>query len=288
VHILTKVFVLFAAVLSVLMAALAISYSTNADRIRTEYDSAVKAKIAAEGSLAAYRDSDGRKRIEFQREIDTLRQENANLQSRVRGLEAENTQLAIAERQAKASRDSIEGKIAQLGVTVETQAKMIEEYKSEVGSLRSDELRWRNEKLNLESTLSDSESQNLVLTQNLRALQEQLAEAKGSIENLRTGGVALTGGSSGSFEIPGAPVRGTVTEVRTEPRTGDTIVRINLGVNDRVRNNSKLYLNRNGQTYGGDVEIFEADLNFAVGRVRNMQPGFTPRVGDQVWSKLGS
>ena len=42
-HILTKVFVLFAAVLSIMMAALAISFSVNADRILADYDAGPRA-----------------------------------------------------------------------------------------------------------------------------------------------------------------------------------------------------------------------------------------------------
>ncbi|MFG0305518.1 MAG: hypothetical protein ACF8Q5_04820 [Phycisphaerales bacterium JB040] len=285
-HILTKVFVLIAAILSVVMAALAVSYGANANTIKSQYASAVAAKQAAEGELAIAQDAQTRIRTQMEKDIAQLQQENANLQATIRENEAQISALTIDLRQAKAARDSIEGKIAQLGVTTQTQAELIREYKSEVSRLRNDELGWRNEKLDLEAALSDSQSQLGVYVQANRSLEEQLADAQREL-------IAMEGGPTtpDTFNAPptliaGPSIRGTVQEVRTEPATGDTIIRISLGSNDRVTDNSKLYLNRDGRTYLGDVVIFETDLNHAVGRVRNLQGGQQIRVGDQVWSSL--
>jgi len=281
---LTKVFVLIASILSVVMASLAVSYAANANAIKADYANAVAAKEAAEGSNAMNADAYTRLQTNLQQDIARLQQEKAGLEATIRENEASISGLTIELRQAKAARDSLDGKIAQLGVTAQTQAELIREYKGEVSRLRDGELDWRNQKLDLEAALSDSQSQLGVYAQVNRSLQEQLRDARTEL----LGGDVDTGGPDVPVEVAGEQIRGEVQEVRVEPATGNLIIRISLGTNDRVSENTKLYLNRGGRTYLGDVVIFQTDLDHAIGRVRNLQPGQEVRVGDEVWSTLGS
>lgn len=285
-HILTKVFVLFAAILSVLMAALAISYTVSADRILQDYDNAQKSKVAAVTALGAQMGIHQRETTTLNTTVDQLRGENAELQSQIRENESVIANITIAERQAKASRDSIEGKISQLTTSVDTLTQLTNSYKSELERLRSEQLRWRDEKIDLESTLSDLNSQVIVYEATQRNLSEQLAEAKNEIQKARGGGQPFAGVRTPVAPIPGPMIRGRVEAVQSEVATGDLIVQISLGSNDRIRENTELYLNRDGRTYLGDVHIFNVDLNHAFGRVVNQQPGASIRTGDQVWSKL--
>lgn len=287
-HILTKVFVLFASILSVLMAALAISYTTNASRITQDYNNAVQAKIAATNSLNAQTTLHSQATTSLNATIDQLRTELSNLQSQLRENESTIANLTIAERQAKASRDSLEGKIAQSITIVETLTALNESYKDELGRLRSEQLRWRDDKIDLESKLSDLTNQATVYEATQRLLQEQLAEAQDANQKLRGGGAPIAAGVRGTaVEIAGPPIRGTVQSVQTENATGDLMVQVNLGSGDRIRPNSRMYLNRDGRTYLGDLQIISVDLNHSIGRVVNLQPGQQVRQGDQVWSKLG-
>ena len=146
-----------------------------------------------------------------------------------------------------------------------------------------------DEKIDLESSLSDLSSQVIVYQATQRNLQEQLAEAKNEIQKIRGGGAIASAGPRSSFnDVAGPMIRGRVEAVQTETATGDLIVQISLGSNDRIRQNSRLYLNRDGREYLGDLHIFEVDLNHAFGRVVNQQPGVNVRQGDQVWSKLSN
>ncbi|MEM7629760.1 MAG: hypothetical protein AAF995_03215 [Planctomycetota bacterium] len=283
-HILTKVFVVLSALLAVLMGSLAVSYTVNTDRIIQDYSNARNAAAAAEAALGAASAAAQSKEAADQEQIARLRQEKADLEANVRSSESEISKLTIAERESRSALERLQSNIGQFGVSSKTQAELISSYKDEVERLRNDELRWRNEKLDLEAALSDLESQRIVYEQTQRALQEQLAEANRAISSLR-GGTSIAGVGTPT-EIPGPPVRGFVQNVRVEPATGDTIVRINLGSNDRVSQNSRLYLNRNGRVYLGDLVIFEVDLNHAIGRLVNSQ-GSGVSEGDQVWSRLG-
>ncbi|MEQ8850221.1 MAG: hypothetical protein RIB32_00400 [Phycisphaerales bacterium] len=288
-HILTKVFVLFASILSVLVAALAISYTVSADRIVQDYQNAQQAKVAAETALSSQQEVHSRETTTLNATIDQLRIEKSQLASQLRENESTIANLTIAERQAKASRDSIEGKIAQLTTSVDTLTQLTDNYKAELQLLRAEQLRWRDEKIDLEGSLSDLSSQVIVYEATQRNLEEQLAEAKSENAKLRGGGGIASAGPRTSFtEVPGAMVRGRVEAVQPETATGDLIVQISLGSNDRIRENSRLYLNRDGREYLGDLHIFEVDLNHAFGRVVNKQPGLEVRAGDQVWSKLSN
>ncbi|MFK7758473.1 MAG: hypothetical protein AB8C13_00845 [Phycisphaerales bacterium] len=289
-HILTKVFVLFAAVLSIMMAALAISFSVNADRILADYSNALEQAESAKISLAAQTATGAQERSTLQEDIDRLQDELASRDSNVRRLEAANSELRIGLRQAESERVSITSKIAQLGVTTETQARIISEYKDELSRLRLAELDYRDEKIDLEKQLGDLESQVIVYEQVKRALQEQLEEVRRLVDNSGAVGGAPAAAfvNNAAMEIPGSPISGQIDEVRTDPNTGDLLVKINLGTNDRVSNNARMYVHRSGQTYLGELVVFRVDLNHAVARVAYTVPGQSIRMGDQVLSKLGS
>jgi hypothetical protein len=287
VHILTKVFVLFAAVLSIMMAALAISYSVNADRVISDYRDAMARADGAVSDLQAQKAAQSLLNSAHETQKTALQNELASRDADTRRLEASNSELRISLRQAEAARESISSKIAQLGVAVETQAKIIDEYKDRITRLTEAELDYRDEKIDLEKTLSDLESQVIVYEQNTRALKEQIEELRGMVNTTSVAGSTNTG-----FQVPteiaGSPIQGSIDQVRTDPASGETLVQINLGSNDRIRENSRLYVHRSNNTYLGDLVIVSVDLNHAVGRISYQVPGQSIRSGDQVLSKLGS
>lgn len=287
-HILTKVFVLFAAVLSILMAALSIAYTVNSDRIVDDYRNAMAAKEKATNDLAAFKGIQGQLIASREEEIRVARDELATREADVRRLEAANSELRINLRQAEAARESITSKIAELGIAVETQAKIIDEYKGELTRLREAELSWLGDKIDIEKQLSDLESQVIVYEQIKRSLDEQLEEMRRSLATAQGGTDTFARGENRpATVIAGPPVRGTVDQVMTDTASGNLLVKINLGTNDRVRENSKLYVHR-GSTYLGELVVFEVDLNHAIGRMAYTVEGQSVREDDQVLSRIGS
>jgi len=285
VHILTKVFVLFAAILSVLMAALAISYTANADRITRDYEHAVAAKTAAEGAKAATESIYQRALENKSNEIEGLRQQLAERDKSLRELEGANSELAVEVRRAKNESELIQGRIAQFGVSLETQAKIIDSYRDELQGLRIAELRWQDEKIDISDKLSDQESQILVFQQTQRALREQLSSAQREIDAYRNGGPVANRGVARPTEIGGPVIRGRVTGT-SRASNGETLIEVSLGQRDRVRNNSKLYLVRSGQ-YLGEMVVEESDVNWSVGKLLNTAgSGIEIRQDDEVRSRL--
>lgn len=285
-HILTKVFVLFASVLSIMMAALAISYSVNADRITADYRDALAKADTAIADQAAQNAAHGQERAALQEDLNGLQDELASRDADTRRLEASNSELRIALRQAEAGRESITSKIAQLGVTTEMQAGIIDEYKSELSRLHTAELSYRDDKIDLENSLSDLESQVIVYEQVKRALQEQIEEMRLALTN--PGGTTTANGIETPTEIAGPLIRGSIDEVLADSSSGDVLVKINLGSNDRIRENSRLYIHRGSDIFLGELVIFRVDLNHAVGRIVLVASNQTIQVGDQVMSKIGS
>lgn len=286
-HILTKVFVLFAAVLSILLAALSISYTVNADRVTADYRDALSRADNAANDLAAVKSTSSNLIAAKEEELSAARDELATREADIRRLEAANSELRIGLRSAESARESITTKIAELGVAVETQAKIIDDYKNETSRLRRAELDYRDERIDLEKQLSDLESQVIVYEQVKRALEEQLTEIQTALADATSGGRTTAAGRATPIEIPGAPVRGTIDQVTTDPATGQMLVKINLGTNDRVRENSKLYVHR-GNTYLGELVVFQVDLNHAIGRMAYTVPGQSIRADDSVLSRLSS
>jgi len=287
VHILTKIFVLFAAVLSILMAALSISYTVNADRIVDDYSNAMAAKEKADNDLGAFKATQGQAMAAREEEIRAMREELASREADTRRLEAANSELRINLRQAEAARESITAKIAELGIAVETQARIIDEYKGELTRLRQAELDYRDEKIDIEAQLSDLESQVIVYEQVKRSLDEQLEELRRALDAAQGGGTTLANLDRRPVDISGPQVRGSVDRVTSDPATGQMLVQINLGSNDRVRDNSRLYVHR-GNTYLGELVVFQVDLNHSIGNMAYTADGQRIREGDQVLSRIGN
>lgn len=286
-HILTKVFVLFAAVLSILMAALSISYTVNADRVVMDYRNAMARADQAANDRDSIRSSASQLVASKEEELNSARDELASRNADIRRLEAANSELRIGLRSAESARESITAKIAELGVAVETQARIIDEYKNELSRLRRAELDYRDERLDLEKQLSDLESQVIVYEQVKRALEEQLTEVRTTLASASTGGATNNATRIAPAEVPGPQIRGSVDQVTNDPATGQLLVKINLGSNDRVRENSRLYVHR-GQTYLGELVVFQVDLNHAIARMSYTVPGQDIRANDSVLSRLSS
>lgn len=284
--ILTKVLVLCAAVLSLFLSALVIAYSVNTDRILADRDAQVARSQVAEGNAAAAATQASERERIYTQEKAAMVNQLGDRDSKLRELERVNTELLQAKTRAEQELQAITLKIAELGETVKTQATLLVGYRDEVAALRKNELRFREQAVQSDDRVSDLESQNEVLTQSVRALREQLEEARLA----REGGGASFGmvgvsRTTEPFVDTGLTVSGSVDSVSTDPSTGATLVRINLGSNDRIRENQKLFISR-GNQFVANLIIVKTDLRFAIGRVDTLSRNVTVQSGDQVASRL--
>lgn len=283
-HVLTKVFVVIAAILSVALSALVIAFAVNTDRIREDYQNVVSAKATIEAQYSAASSISEQERVRLNSAIEQLNRDSASLQANLGTLQNERNSLAAAKARAETERDAITSKIAELGETVKTQAALITSYRTEVTSLRDAELDFRKRALDMDNRVNDLESQREVLEQNFRAIQEQLAEAKRSTSGMPAAGI-VSGNAEQSFVYTGPRIQGRVEEVRVDSATGKTLVRLSVGTNDKAAKNMKFFIVR-ADEFIANVVVAQPDMKWSVAEVTLANRGATVQVGDLVVSKI--
>ncbi len=113
-HILTKVLVVVAAVLSVFLSTLVIAYSLNAGRIVADYQFESNRRAAAEARLASDSATNSDERSRLQRQAQALTDSNTSLMNQLRDLQRDNARLLGEKNAAEQERQSIQLKIAEL------------------------------------------------------------------------------------------------------------------------------------------------------------------------------
>jgi hypothetical protein len=284
VHILTKVLVFIAAVLAVFLSALTISYASNAHKITQSIADKELEVLAARASLAEQGTRQASWASQKEEEVSRFAKAAADLQVELSQLRSENANLKAGKAQAEAARESIAGKIAELSELAKSQQTLLATFSGQLSAARKSELDLRSQALGLESKLSDIQSQNEVLDSTVRALREQLAEAK-RIQD--SGGAARTASATGSsepFVYTGELIQGRVEQVTPDPATGKTLAKINVGTNSNIRENMKLFVIRDG-SFIANLIVEKTDLQWAIGRVDTLGRQVTVGEGDLVWSR---
>lgn len=281
-HVLTKVFVVIAAILSIALSSLVIAYAVNTDRIAAAYQDAVAQKVSAEAAASAQVAVASAEKIRLASDKEQLARDNASQADRIRVLEQDNAKLLTDKKTAEQERDSITAKISELGETVKTQAALITSYRDEVTGLRKSELTFKAREIDLNNDINNKDSQLEVLTQSVRALQEQLVEAKRVAGGAPS--IGLVSGVDQPFTYSGPMIRGRVESVRTDPSSGRTFVKVNVGTNDRAAKNMKFSVIR-GSDFIGHIVIADPDLKWSVAEVILTNKGASVQDGDLIQSR---
>ncbi len=282
-HILTKVLVFVAAILAVFLSALTISYASNAHKITQSLSDAQLEVLAARASLAEWGTREARWNSEKEEAVSRFAKAAADLQVELSQLRSENANLKAGKAQAEAARESIAGKIAELSELAKSQQTLLSTFSGQLASARKSELDLRSQALGLESKLSDIQSQNEVLDSTVRALREQLAEAK-RIQDSGGAATASTGGAAEPFVYTGELIPGRAEPITAPPSTGKTLAKINVGTNSNIRENMKLFVIRDG-SFVANLIIEKTDLQWAIGRIDTLGRQVTVGQGDLVWSR---
>ncbi|MCA9272661.1 MAG: hypothetical protein KDA31_06415 [Phycisphaerales bacterium] len=279
-HILTKILVVFAAVLSLALAALTSSYAMNRDTITSGFNNAIAERDKAKANYNTQSSQFAEERQKLQEQINDLNDQLGRVTNAKREVESTIAELRLQSRSAEDRADLVTGQIAELGKTADTQAELITSYRGEVQQLRRESLDIRNENIALVDRINDLESQNEVLIQSNRSLQVTIAELQRGEDET----VAANTGSSEPQALRGDLIVGRVREVRTN--NGQQYAEIDLGTRDRMRENVKLHITRNGD-FVANLIVVRTDLQSSVGRVDTVgDPSVQVRPGDMVLSSL--
>ncbi|MEL6497961.1 MAG: hypothetical protein AAF937_08475 [Planctomycetota bacterium] len=281
-HILTKILVVFAAGLSLALAALTSTYALNARTITESYNDKVAEAKSANSRFELQSSQFADERADLLGRINSQKAELTDLDEQRLSLLSELEELRIQAKQAEDARARVERQIGDLGKTADTQAVLITSLTDEVRTLRVENLDAKDRQIDLVARLNDLENRNDVLNQTNRALQEVVAGFQE--REPRPGRQPDESGLTDLSELDGPPVRGRVRAVRSSD--GQQFAEIDLGTRDRVRENVKLFVTREGR-WVADLNIVRADIQTAVGRVDPLgRANVVVREGDFVRSTL--
>lgn len=287
-HILTKVLMVFAAVLAIFLSALTIAYSANTDKIVSDYAQSQARADAAQSSAAAQVQQANDEQARLNAKIAQIGRDASAAESKVKDLESEISELRDARARAEAKFDSIEGEKRVLTETANTQAKLLDSYRGEMNKLLASELAFRKRELELDERISELESQREVLQANVRALQEQLTESRMAQGGAGSGTLAVstTGMRTGEpFVLSGPIVRTKIDKVTTDTATGALLAQIPVGTTGTVRPNAQLFIVRDG-TFLANLIVVQADRTWSIGRIETLGQQVEIKAGDEVYSRL--
>jgi hypothetical protein len=290
VHIVTKILMIFCAVLSLVLAALTMAYASNAGALKAsinaEKNAASAARTAANAQLAEH----SAELVSQSTRIQTMVSEQSQAQSKIANLQSDNTNLRSQVTQAQADAQSAMNQLSGYQATVQTQAKLIAQYRDEVTNLRNSMLETEKRNIELTDKINDLTSAREVLEQNARALKEQLEETKLSLQaSQQAGGTVggagtMVGSIAAAHELPGPLVRAHVTET-FKSASGDDMVVINEGSNRGLKENVKMNVTRQDGTFVASIVLMTIEPTRAVGKVTTTRAG-SVQTGDMVLSRL--
>lgn len=285
-HVLTKILVVFCAVLSLLLAALTMAYATNADRIRANFDSERALRLSSEAEARAQIAAAASAAATAEARLQASENDKTSLHESLSQLRSEATARRTELERAKADADAIRNQTSQLNATAETQAALIKSYREEVTRLRDELVKSSKREIDLVDRINELTGQREVLEQNARALKEQLEETKLSLQSSAGGGSGRMTGAAAVTEpreFSGPLVRAMVTEV-TATETGE-LVTINEGSNRGLRENTLLHVIR-GNDFVASIVLVRVEPGSSVGKVTLTRKGMSVLRDDVVLSRL--
>lgn len=282
-HIVTKFLVVIAAILSMLLAGLAIAYSHNADRIVAELAVQRDRAAKADGQAAAVTSQSAAERESLQQKIAALEATLQEATGKVAALQGENTRMLAEVNSLKQSSVSHTAQINDFTAVVQTYASLNKAQSDELALLRRKELEAARKEIELTDRINDLDGELTVTREANRSLQEQLVAMQEQLDRGLAAGPGSTGSTTSQEVFLRAPVgfMARVTDVRKD--AGATLVEIDAGVSDKLKSGMSLNITR-GSSYLGKLVLTDVQQNRSVGRVDSLNPANQATVtkGDMV------
>ncbi len=284
-HVVTKILVVFCAILGLLLAALTMAYAANADSIRKGFKNENAARVAAEVSSKLEVTQAAERHAKDQATLASLQNELSSKEQAISNLSSERSRLTAENEQLKGQIAAGQSQFQQITALGETQAALIRQYSDEIRTLRDDLVGGAQREIELVDRINELESVREVLEQNQRALREQLEENRLALQNAQQGGIASGGTSTVGLirENVGPLIRARVAETFSSP-TGDMVV-ISEGANRGVRENTRMHIVR-GSQFIGSIVITAVEPTKAAGRIELTNDGARVQRDDVVLSRL--
>lgn len=285
-HLVTKVLVVFGAILSIFLSALTIAYTSNAEALRKGFDDLKAKSSALQANLTA---AEGRNTADLTgalREAESARGERNKLVQESIALKNEVAKLLADKQAAQVSRDEALSQNNTLSEASRANATLIQSLTEELRGLRKVVAEGAKRETELVGRVNELDRDRTVLQQETRAMREQLAEARRALEQAQSGGAsAAAGGKATAVEaVSGPRVVTKVRELVSSPAGAELVV-IPEGSNAGLRENTLMTIVR-GTQFIANLVIVKVDANESVGRVEKLGRDVKVQVDDVVLSRL--
>lgn len=273
--ILTKVFVVLVAVLSIMLVTLVVPFVHNTQNYRQV---AEEAKLDAAVASATAKVLQGENEAMAQREVQKV----TELKSALQSLQENNgeliAKLASAEATAsteKAAKVQAEANLSRLIAAEEQHAQIVKAMDAELQSRRPEMVKLQRQIIEMidrnNEISSQLEAQNRLVRNNAEELTQQgvyISQLEEQLAKVSPESRATTAATpTGEFEAS-TTIQGTVTDVQKADDL--TFAQINVGSSDGVQENMKFLVHRSGQ-YVGTLVVTKVDTKASAGRVKLAQ-----------------
>jgi hypothetical protein len=140
VHIVTKILIVFGAILTILLSALTISYAASETRVREEYKNVVAQKDRAQKEVQIAQAESSEKRSALAIAKDAAESAKADLEQQIKRLQQERAELIAKAKEAELAADAAKNQVAGLGESAKVNSTLIKSLTDEVSSLRKAQL----------------------------------------------------------------------------------------------------------------------------------------------------
>ena len=283
--VLTKVFVVLVAILSVMLVALIVPFVANTQNYRQMADDArLQARMADESAdlmkrqVEALEKGDTEKVVNLTNELQGLKDKFQVLQQQVAEKDAQVIRM-------RAQVGALEADRARLAASNQQLSQLLAKQNAELESRREQMVSLRSDMIDAETRITELEAQLATAERAVRRTREQmtrLEEEKSKLEELwnrvpvearptlQGQGQATSLTAAEFWPDLSKPLIGEVTEVQQE--AGETFVQINLGSNDGIEPNMLMLVHR-GDQYLGTLVITSVDQRQSAGRMKLVKNG---------------
>lgn len=280
-HVLTKIFIVLVALLTVLLVPLVVVYAHNEDNYKARYQSLQSQLSTAQNRLESVESQFSAERTRLEAARQEVERENRDLRAARDRMEAEVRQLEARLAAAEQLDAEINSKLAQLASTLEAGHDLTTSLVSEVRELRSDAMRTAQQNVELDEALREKISQLEVAVAARRALEEELARLRDNhaqaMDQLSMYVATFGALQDGEAEISSVPAPKDIpaTVLRVRRNADRTLVEIDAGSRDGVKEGVNFVISDGGQ-FVGNLRIIEVDINRSTGVLSLEDPQRTP------------
>ncbi|MCX5650058.1 MAG: hypothetical protein NTU45_01500 [Planctomycetota bacterium] len=297
-HILTKIFVVLVALLTVAIVPLVAVNATNESSFQKKFKDAQTAQKAAEATLESERLAWNAQTQKLEADLGAAKQDVANLRKEV---DARAAAVRKAEQDlagTKAAQASVAASLETLSQTGKANTELTDALVSELRTLRTRAMESEKRLVEMQEAYDKSQSELEVADAARRALQEEnkrLGDEKdravatvaeyvasvGELKQARTGAVG-----DGSRVVATKNLAATIINVRRGD--GAALAEINAGSRDGVKAGWVLAIG-DGSTFVGNLRITEVDVNRSVGVIELEDAGSRGevKVGQRAVARAG-